>query len=79
MLVQLVNTPDAGVPNAGVVSVGLVSVLFVSVCVSVVPTTVPAGLPVPPAGKVTPELPSIVVAMCYLARAYLKGFSANAA
>jgi hypothetical protein len=48
------------------VIVGLVSVLFVSVCVSVVPTTAPAGLPTPPAGNVTPDVPLIVVAIVIL-------------
>jgi len=45
------------------VIVGLVSVLLVSVWVSVVPTTAPAGLPTPPAGNVTPDVPLIVVAI----------------
>jgi hypothetical protein len=47
----------------GVVRVGLVKVLFVSVCVSVVPTTAPAGLPTPPAGNVTPDVPLITTVM----------------
>jgi hypothetical protein len=55
--------PMTGVPFiVGLVSVGLVSVLFVSVCVSVVPTTAPAGsvlaeslitLPVVPSNNTT--------------------------
>lgn len=36
-------------------------VLLVRVCESVVPTTVPAGFPVPPAGKVMPDVPEITV------------------
>ena len=47
----------------GLVIVGLVKVLEVSVCVSDVPTTVPAVLPVPPAGNVIPVDPLIVVVM----------------
>jgi len=41
--VAFVRTAAEGVPSAGVVRVGEVSVLLVSVCVSVVPTIVPAG------------------------------------
>jgi hypothetical protein len=36
-------------------------VLLVKVCVSVVPTTAPAGLPTPPAGNVTPAVPLITL------------------
>jgi hypothetical protein len=32
-----------------------------------VPTTAPAGLPIPPAGKVTPDVPSIVIAIIHRA------------
>ena len=50
------------VPVAVPDSTGAVNVLLVSVCVSVVPTTAPAGLPTPPAGNVTPAVPSTMVA-----------------
>jgi hypothetical protein len=58
--VAFVKTTLAGVPNAGVVSVGDVRVLFVRVCVSVVPTIVPAGAvrEVPQADPVDTTIPA---------------------
>jgi len=45
---------------------GVVKVLLVSVWVSLMPTTALAGLPKPPAGKVTPAVPSIVIVIYFL-------------
>jgi hypothetical protein len=69
MLVNVMLVPDVdatAVPEVIAltpITKPVLNVLFVSVCVSVVPTTAPAGLPTPPAGKVTPAVPEIVVAM----------------
>ena len=61
MLVKSIDVPDVEATAVPEVIAPPWMVLFVSVCVSVVPTTAPAVLPRPPAGKVTPAVPEIMV------------------